>query len=172
MRWCGPSGLSTVLNESHHVYIYAPGIKQEIRQFGESHGPELCRTTAEPFINEDEHGREASPLWPAVHVLGLQQGLASVLDRGLRGVGSPTRHLERPRLCYRSLNTIIIARVLIHYDAAFTTQLCVANTLLHVLWLRGVEMLSGFDSTAKSSTHVICQGQPWSLSESLLVCQK
>ena len=45
------------------------------------------------------------------------------------------------------LNIIVIVRALAHYDAAFTTQLCVVNTLL--LWLRGVEMLSGFDSTAK-----------------------
>ena len=33
------------------------------------------------------------------------------------------------------------------YDAAVTTQLCVLNTVL--LWLRAVDMLSGFDSTGQ-----------------------
>ena len=45
------------------------------------------------------------------------------------------------------LNYVVAFRVLSQADAVTTTQIAVANTLL--MWLRSIQLLSGFDATAK-----------------------
>ena len=137
-------------------------IKQETRQLIGSRGPALrerCEeATANPFITDSNIGRHTFVcgrhvnlntcgrilcglpylVYKALHLLWIA---ATELGTHLRDLWNA---LDATTL---TLNTIVIGRALAHYDAAFTTQLCVVNTLL--LWLRGVEMLSGFDSTAK-----------------------
>ena len=123
-------------------------IKQEISQLVGSRGPALRErynkeATANSFIINSSTGKRALCGLPwlvckALHLLWIG---ATELGTHLRDIWNA---LDATTL---TLNTIVIVRVLTHYDAAFTTQVCVVNTLL--LWLRGVEMLSGFDSTAK-----------------------
>ena len=122
-------------------------IKQEIRQLvgGADLGRRCEEATSNPFVTNSNEPLLARVLCglPYLVCKALQLLWIAATELGAH-LCEFWNVLDATTL---TLNCVVIVRVMVRYDAAVTTQLCVVNTLL--LWLRGVEMLSGFDSTAK-----------------------